>query len=86
MVNTPLGFRIIKWLKVKVVDAVPVSYPEVFSGCTETPLAIILLFKSELTPLLAPTFTCHLNLRLLETPLRPALDTPLSAAYEMLIP
>ena len=34
-------------------------------------------FKSGGTPLLAPTFTSHLNLRLLETPLRPTLDTPL---------
>ena len=38
-----------------------------------------LFFKSGgVTPLLAPTFTSHLNLRLLEPlPLRPTLDTPL---------
>ena len=30
-----------------------------------------------MTPLLALNFTSHLNLRILETPLRPTLDTPL---------
>ena len=37
-------------------------------------------------PLLAPTFTSHLHLRLLETPLRPALDTPLNITTPMSCP
>ena len=34
------------------------------------------------TPLLTPTFTSHFNLRLLETPLRPTLYTPLEKERE----
>ena len=53
-----------------------VAYPGGFSGCPETPPAMI-FFNQGVTPLLSPTFISHLNLRLLETPLRPTLDTPL---------
>ena len=34
--------------------------------------------------MLAPTFTSHLNLRVLETPLTPTLDTPLGATLMIL--
>ena len=63
---------------VELVD--PVAYPGFF-GCPETPPPSPHgpdLFKvTVVTPLLAPTFNSQLNLRLLETPLRPSLDTPL---------
>ena len=41
------------------------------------PPPAMMFLISEVTPLLAPTFTSHLDLRLMETPLRPTLDTPL---------
>ena len=44
------------------------AYPGGFSGCPETPPAMIFLIRG-FTSLHAPTFTSHLNLRLLETPL-----------------
>ena len=61
---------------------ITVAYPGGFLGCPETPLPAMICFKSGVTPLLAPTFTSHLNFRLLETPpLIPTLDTPLDKVH-----
>ena len=57
-----------------------VAYPGFFSGCPEPPPPVMIFFNQGVTPLLAPTFTSHLNLRLLEPPLRPTLDTSLRYA------
>ena len=48
-----------------------VAYPGGFSGCLETPPPRPWFFLNQgVTPLLAPTLTCHLHLRLSETPLQ----------------
>ena len=54
----------------KHVPSGSVAYPGGFSGCPETPppATMFFLFRG-VTPLLAPTLTSHLHLRLLETPL-----------------
>ena len=47
-----------------------VAYPGGFSGCPETPPPAMIFFLIRgFTSLHAPTFTSHLNLRHLETPL-----------------
>ena len=46
----------------------PVAYPGGFSGCPDPPGHDFFLIRG-FTSLHAPTFTSHLNLRLLETPL-----------------
>ena len=46
-----------------------VAYPGGFSGCPETPPGHDFFLIRGFTSLHAPTFTSHLNLRLLETPL-----------------
>ena len=49
-----------------------------FFGCPETPPPPAkFFFNQAVDAILAPTFTSHLNLRVLETPLGPTLDTPL---------
>ena len=47
----------------------PVAYPGGFSGCPETPPPAMIFLIRGFTSLHARTFTSHLNLRLLETPL-----------------
>ena len=56
-------------LSTTACDLESVAYPGGGgSGCPETPPAMIFLIRG-FTSLHAPTFTSHLNLRLLETPL-----------------
>ena len=57
------------------------AYPGVFVGCPETPPPG--QGHHFLNQGVALTFSSHLNLRLLETPLRPTLDKPLD--YYILI-
>ena len=57
-----------------------VAYPGFFLVAKKTPTKIF--FNQGVDTILAPTFTSHLHLRVLETPLRPTLDTPLGGGLD----
>ena len=61
----------VKTVLLESLEWSPVAYPGGFSGCPETapPPSHTFFFNQGVRALLAPTFTIHLDFRLLETPL-----------------
>ena len=50
-----------------------------FLVARKSPPPAMIFLNQAVTPLLTPAFTSNLNLRILETPMRPTLDRPLCA-------